>query len=198
MAGESVLLPGPRSAAGTLDDPDGADSVVVACPPHPQYGGNRADRNLLAVRDHLQEADIATLRFDYGDWDGGRGEREDVRNAVRWSGERYERVGVFGYSFGAMMAALAAGTVDSPLCAVSLLAPAAQVVEVDPRELLDAIEAPLQVVVGTRDDTADWRQLAEAARPTDATVTEIQGDHFFVGQGEKVARTVGAHFVEHC
>lgn len=198
MAGETVLIPGARRVEGTLDDPGEAETVVVECPPHPEFGGNRNDRNLTALRDFLLDRGIATLRFDYGEWDDGQAEREDVRNALRWGGDAYDRVGLFGYSFGGIMAAFAAGTVEVPLCAVSLLAPAAQVAAFDPAETLQAVGAPLQVVVGTRDDTADWTGMADAARELGATVDEIPGDHFFVGQQAKVARTVGKHLAHHC
>jgi MFS family permease len=54
---------------------------------------------------------LACLRFDYGPWDGGRGERTDVVNAIGWARERYDRVGCFGYSFGATVGLLAASAV---------------------------------------------------------------------------------------
>lgn len=198
MAAETVLVPGARRVEGTLQGPDGADALVVECPPHPQYGGNRNDRNLTALADDLEAADIASLRIDYGDWDEGRAEREDVRNALRWGAERYDRVGVFGYSFGSIMTALAASSVAVDLCAVSMLAPAARVADFDPEETIPAIEAPLQVVIGTRDDTANWEPVAEVARETGAAVVEISGDHFFVGQQAKVAETVAEHFRANC
>ncbi len=108
-----VLLPGGRDVRGTLSEPDGNPAaVVVACPPHPQHGGSRRDPRLVAVSDALVAADIACLRFDYGSWDEGHGERADVRNAIRWARDEYDGtdslpVGVFGYSFGASESLLA-------------------------------------------------------------------------------------------
>lgn len=198
MAGDTVLIPGARSVEGTLDGPDDADTLVVACPPHPQFGGNRSNRLLVEVSDAMAERGVATLRFDYGDWDEGHGEREDVRNALRWGSERYDFVGVFGYSFGGAMAALAAGTVEVPVCAVSLLAPASQVTDFDVEATVEAIDAPLQVVTGSRDNTAAWEPIAEAARAAGATVETIEGDHFFVGQGPTVAETVTGFLLANC
>ena len=198
MADETVLLPGGRQVEGTLADPGDARAVVVAAPPHPQFGGSRSNRHLLATSEYLLDRGIATMRFDYGAWDEGLGEREDVRNAIRWGAEHYDRVGAFGYSFGGVMVALAAATVEESLCGVSLLAPAAQVADFDPVETLAGIDAPLQVAYGSRDDTADWEPVVEAARSVGATVSEIAGDHFFVGQGEQVAETVGEHLVGAC
>src|SRR6056297_2932592 len=127
MTSKEVVVPGARDVRATLDSPDEeTDAVVVACPPHPEFGGSRTDRRLVALGEYLGEHGVACLRFDYGDWDEGYGEREDARNAVRWARERYDRVGVFGYSFGGAIAVLAAA--DGPAVdAVSSLAPASAI-----------------------------------------------------------------------
>lgn len=197
MSRETVRLPGARLVEGTLEDPGDADTVVVECPPHPQYGGNRHDRNLTALSEFLLEHGIAALRIDYGEWDGGRGEQQDVETAIEWAAARYARVGLFGYSFGSIMAALAAAATEESLFAVSLLAPAAQVLDFDPASTLASIDAPLQVVYGTRDDTAEWEGVVEVARDLDVAVSEISGDHFFVGQQRTVAEVVGEHLLAH-
>jgi alpha/beta superfamily hydrolase len=105
-----LALPGARDARGTLDVAgDGrADAVVVAAPPHPRQGGRRTDGRLRAVSDALGDVGVDCLRFDYGPWDEGRGERADVRAALRWARADYDRVGAFGYSFGASVTLLAA------------------------------------------------------------------------------------------
>lgn len=200
MADTTVLVPGARRVEATLDEPsDGTDACVVACPPHPQYGGHRGDRRLLAVSDYLVERDIAVLRFDYGEWDDGAAEREDVRNALRWAADRYDRVGLFGFSFGGAMAALAAASTPVELCAVALLAPAAQVAEdLDAAATLEAIDAPVRLVYGTRDTTAEWKPFYRAAETLDTDVEAVEGDHFFVGQSEAVATAVGEFLADHC
>jgi len=201
MRQETVLVPGARDVEATLDEPDDADATacVVACPPHPQHRGHRGDARLEAVSEHLVDAGVACLRFDYGDWDEGRGEREDARNALRWAAERYETVGVFGFSFGGSIAALAAATTDVDLCAASLLAPAAELESgLNAADALAAIDVPLQVVYATRDDTADWEPVVEAARELDCEVVELDGDHFFVGKLDTVAEAVGPFLLTHC
>ena len=200
MTAETVLVPGARRVEAALDSPvEETDTCVVACPPHPQHGGHRGDRRLTAVSDFLTERGIAVLRFDYGDWANGQGEREDVRNALRWAADRYENVGLFGFSFGGTMAALAAATTAVDLCGVALLAPAAQVADdLDAQATLAAIDAPLAFVHGTRDTTAQWTPFRRAAESTGATITELSADHFFVGQSEAVAEAVGGFLLEHC
>lgn len=190
-----VVLPGARDVRGTLDgDPD-AGAAIVACPPHPQHHGHRGDPRLQAVSDALTEREMACLRFDYGEWDEGRGEREDARNAIRWARGRYDRVGVFGYSFGGAMALLAAASVGEPLLGVSALAPAAGVGEgLDVSGAVSDLDCPLQVLYGARDTTADWEPIVEAAEGRNATVEELPADHFFLGKHELIAGSVADFF----
>lgn len=199
-----VLVPGGRDVRGTLEEPDGeTNAIVVACPPHPQHGGSRSDGRLIAVSDALVEAGIACLRFDYGPWDEGYGEREDVRNVIRWarSEDRFGGagadgfpVGVFGYSFGGSLALLAAADIDGT-AAVSALAPTARLADdLDAVAALDRIESPVQICYGERDSTVDWKPVVDRAREHDDEVTPLPGDHFFVGQNAKIADEVSTFF----
>ena len=182
-------LPGPRDVRTTLDS-DGSDRVVVACPPHPQFGGDRHDSRLRAVSDALAERAIDCLRIDYGPWDDGRGERTDALTAAEWAGERYETVGLFGYSFGGAVA-LSAAIETNSLAAVSALAPAAGSVEgFDPADL-DTIACPAQVVYGERDDTAEWQAVVERAEQLGWSVESMPADHFFVSQQSRIGELVG-------
>jgi alpha/beta superfamily hydrolase len=196
---EDLPIPGGRDVRATLDSPDDTDpdTVVVACPPHPQHRGHRGDARLEAVSEALVAEGIACLRFDYGDWDGGYGEREDARNALRWARDRYDRVGLFGFSFGGAIATLAAATVEPQPEAVSLLAPASRLTEeLDAAAALVDVEGSVQVIYGTRDDTANWKPLVERAEASGREVVELGADHFFVGQHEKVADSAGGFLVE--
>lgn len=199
-----VVVPGGRDVRGTLDHPDDTsdestdselEQIVVACPPHPQDGGTRSDRRLVAVSDALGERGVACLRFDYGEWDEGRGEQADVKNAVRWARERADSVGLFGFSFGATMALCAAAEIDG-LRAVSALAPDRGREGADAVAALDGIDCPAQVLYAERDTTADWKPVVDRARELDLTVTALSADHFFVGQAEKVAAEVVGFFDE--
>lgn len=198
MNTESVVISGARDVRGTLAEPDGGtDRAVVACPPHPQYGGNRQDRRLRAVADALVDRGVACLRIDYGEWDEGRGEQTDVHNSLRWVAERYESSGMFGYSFGSISALLVAADLgragkeaDVDLAAVSALAPGELAVD----GLAD-IECPVQLLYGTRDTTVDWEPVVERARERaeegrEIEIVEFSADHHFVGQAEKVAEDV--------
>jgi hypothetical protein len=211
---EPIFLPGGRDARGTLDvaaaDADGkgpaagaADACVVACPPHPQHRGHRGDSRLRAVADELGERGVDCLRFDYGPWDGGRGERTDAMHAVEWAGERYERVALFGYSFGGSVAISAAAN-GAAVVAVAALSPLARVGAAraegpDDRGGIDTVadlsglpaSLPVGIFYGARDDVATVGPVADRARERGATVREFPADHFFVGREGEIATAVG-------
>lgn len=188
-----VVLPGGREVRGTLDGD--FERCVVACPPHPQHRGHRGDPRLKAVSEALCEQGTACLRFDYGEWDEGYGEREDSRNAIRWSLNEFDSVGVFGFSFGGAMALLAAASVEEPLIGVSALAPAAQVGgDLDVVNAVESLDCPLHVIYGTRDSTAEWEPIVEAAEKSGATLEEFPADHFFVGKHDRIGESVAEFF----
>lgn len=197
---ERYRLPGPRDVRASLDSDGPTGAIVVACPPHPKLGGDRHDGRLQAVSDALVAAGIDCLRIDYGAWDGGEGERTDARTALGWAGDRYDRVGLFGFSFGGAVALLAAVPEgDRPPDAVSALAPAARLsADLDAADALGSIGCPVQVVYGERDDTADWQPVADRARElgSDVDVASLPADHFFVGQKAKVAAIVGTFLAD--
>lgn len=217
---DPILLPGSRDVRASLDvasdaksggsapEESTSDACVVACPPHPQHRGHRGDERLVAVGEFLTDRGIDCLRFDYGEWDGGYGELADTYAALGWARERYDRLGLFGFSFGGCEALLAAGGASPSgesgrkreppeLAAVSALAPASKLAtDLDATGSMDRIESPAQVVYGSRDDLADWEPVVTRARELGWQVDELQGDHFFVGQSGKVAENVGSFLVD--
>jgi alpha/beta superfamily hydrolase len=193
-------LPGPRGAVASLDDPTDAASpggraCVVACPPHPQQGGTRQDPRLRAASAGLAGEGIACLRIDYGAWDDGFGEVTDAEAALRWAVERYDRVGLFGYSFGAGIALVSARDDEPPLIGVSLLAPpsTAETGE-ELTDTLEGIEWPIQILVGDADETVDHRELATRAAGLGAVVHAFPTDHYFGGVQDRIADRVGSFF----
>ena len=193
---ETVLVPGGRDVRATLDEPsEDTGSCVVACPPHPEMGGRRTDRRLRAVSDHLTNHGVACLRFDYGPWDEGEGERTDARNALALARERFDAVGLFGYSFGgavALLAAAAESEEGTPPAATAVLAPAARLeAGLDAVGAVSRVDCPLQVVYGERDTTADWEPVVERARGAGAEVVAMSADHHFVGQDATVGNVIG-------
>lgn len=198
---DSILIPGGRDVRATLDVADEGDeaSVVVACPPHPEHGGHRGDVRLQAVSDGLVDRGIDCLRFDYGSWDDGYGESTDADNAVGWALDRYDRVGLFGFSFGGCIALVTAA--ERPeLAGVCALAPPARLhPDVDATEALATIadrETPTLLVFATRDTTADWQPVADDADRFGLDTIELKADHFFVGRESEMARPIVDFFEE--
>jgi alpha/beta superfamily hydrolase len=193
---DPVVVPSERDVRGTLDTPD-SDRCVVACPPHPRMGGDRNDSRLRAVSDALE---CACLRFDYGSWDEGYGELADTRDAYRWARDRYDRVGLFGYSFGGCLALVAAAresTAARPPASVVALSPAAELnAEVDAVDAVADIDCPIAVVYGERDTTVDAAAVAERVREHGGDVAVLSADHHFVGQTDAVAERVAGFFAE--
>lgn len=186
---DEIRLAGDREVRATVDTPD-ADACVVACPPHPRMGGSRSDARLRAVGEALGVEGIACLRFDYGPWDEGDGEQRDVHSALAYAREHFARVGLFGYSFGAGVALLAAADAESQPAPVAVLAPPASIGSFDTVPTIDEIDAPLTVVYGERDTTVDWEPVVERARERGVPIEAISGDHFFVGQVDPAASAV--------
>ncbi|MYL67367.1 CocE/NonD family hydrolase [Halorubrum distributum] len=206
---DTVLIPGGRDVRATLDtaasdgaredsgDASRADAVVVACPPHPQQRGHRGDERLVAVSDALTDRGVDCLRFDYGDWDEGYGETTDADEAVGWAAERYERVGLFGFSFGGTVALVAAAS-RPDLAGVCALAPTARLnPDVDAVAALGEVVdrgVPVRVVYATRDSTADWEPVIERAEALGVETVAFESDHFFVGRAARVGETVAEFF----
>lgn len=206
---DTVLVPGGRDVRASLDlaasdgagsnesDEGRSESIVVACPPHPRHRGHRGDERLVAVSDALAERGIDCLRFDYGDWDEGYGESTDADEAVGWAVERYERVGLFGFSFGGTVALVTAASRPG-LAGVCALAPTARVnPDVDAVAALDDLAdrgVPARILYATRDSTADWTPVVERATELEIETVAFESDHFFVGRAGEVGEDVGAFF----
>ncbi|ESS03870.1 MAG: putative hydrolase of the alpha/beta superfamily [uncultured archaeon A07HR67] len=206
---DTVLIPGGRevraaldTATGTdTDDPTDADAdptaAVVACPPDPRHGGRRSDARLVAVSDAVTAGGVDCLRVGYGEYDEGYGERADADNAVGWALDRYDRVGLFGFSFGGAIA-LVAGAERPALRGVCALAPPARLAsDLDAVAALDRLadrDLPVRVVCATRDSTVDWEPVAERARELGGDVVSIDADHGFVGRRNDVADAVAEAF----
>jgi len=203
---DPIVVPCARDVRASLDEADvDAEACVVACPPHPQHRGHRGDARLVAISDHLTANGVDCLRFDYGEWDEGYGELGDAYAALAWAAERYERVALTGFSFGACISLLAAGGtgVDGTaktrpgIEAVAALAPPSRLNdELVATAAMDRITVPALVAYGTRDDIADWEPVVEEARELDWVVEEFSADHLFVGREGKVGETLGSFLVE--
>lgn len=192
---DEVRIAGQRDVRASVDTPD-ADAAVVACPPHPQMGGSRSDTRLGAVGDALAAHGVACVRFDYGPWDDGEGERRDAVNALAYARDHYDSVALFGYSFGAGVALLVGAERSPAPVALSALAPPASLGGRDTHGALDTLDCPVQVCYCERDSTVEWEPVVSRARERDHTVASFDEDHFFAGTVDTIGERVAAFLAD--
>lgn len=84
--------------------------AVVLCHPHPQFGGTMHTKAIFRSARAFQSLGMATLQFNFrgvgqssGEYDEGRGEKDDVRAAIDFLRPRYPsaNLALLGFSFGA-------------------------------------------------------------------------------------------------
>src|SRR2546426_886126 len=178
---------------------------IVICHPHPLYGGDMDNPVVVRVVEVCAEFGFATLRFNFrgvgrstGIHGGGRDEQRDIEAAVTHLREATGAgvpLALAGYSFGATVAAqvVARQEADAVVTGLALIAPPVAVMGNAPFLALAAIDVPLLIVAGSRDEYCP-RDALEALRGRlpHAAVTVIDGaNHFFFGKlfplGEAVA-----------
>ncbi|HXG36588.1 MAG TPA: alpha/beta fold hydrolase [Dehalococcoidia bacterium] len=179
-----------------LPEESETEGVVVLCHPHPRYGGNMDNHVTLTLAATLAQHGLAALRFNFrgvgksgGEHTGGSGEPQDVLAAVeaaRGLAETPEpKLALAGYSFGAVMAALAAPDLPG-LRALALVSPAVASL---PAERLGESGPPTLIVAGEQDPIAPQNSLQKLAAGMGERCKLIimpATDHFW-GQGFEMA-----------
>ena len=136
-APQSLLLDGPAGALEVVVDfPEPAEARplgAVVCHPLPTEGGTMHNKVVTMVARALRELGATTVRFNFrgtggsaGEFDDGRGEREDLRTVVDWVQDARpgDRLWLAGFSFGAYVT-LAAAADLLPDAVISIAPPAA-------------------------------------------------------------------------
>jgi alpha/beta superfamily hydrolase len=169
---------------------------VVACHPHPLYGGDMHNPVVVRAIEVCAALGFATLRFNFrgvgastGAHDGGRGEQRDVEAALvhlRSLLGPAAPLALIGYSFGATVSAQLAARqgVEPALAGLALLAPPVAMVGDEPFVGLDRFPGLLLIVAGSRDEFCPADGLERLARRLpNAAATVIDGaNHFFLGK----------------
>lgn len=188
---EGVLhLPSETPAAG-----------AVVCHPHPQYGGDMENNVVVAACEWLVDRGYAALRFNFrgagaseGSFDHGVGEQNDVAAALSFLAAQPEvdakRVGLIGYSFGAMMAAEVA---SGELRGLALVSP-----PLASADLRVAWGCPALLLAGDRDDLAPADRLHVVAEQPGAELEIVQGaDHSWWGFEDDLGDALVRFFERH-
>ena len=193
---------GNLSLEGALHLPDAPRAPgVVVCHPHPLYGGDMANNVVVAACEALVGRGFAALRFNFrgagnseGTFDDGQGERDDVRAALAYIASLPEidaqRVGLIGYSFGALMAAEAA---SGDLHALALISP-----PVSFSDLRVAWGCPALLLAGVMDALAPPDRLQLIAEAPGVEMQFFEGaDHTWWGFEDGLGETLGEFFGRH-
>ncbi len=191
---------GDLTLEGLIATPGGdVTRAAVVCHPHPMYGGSMYNNVVEAVLDALWARGYATLRFNFrgveaseGEYDGGEGECEDARAAVRFIADRarVKTVMLAGYSFGASVA-LRAGLADPSV--TSIIAVALPVAMAGGAAVPSSAK-PVLLVSGDRDSYSPLEPLrAMAEKIGDAARLEVisGADHFFGGFESQLSAAIG-------
>ena len=177
-----------------LQDPAGA---AVICHPHPLGGGTLHNKVVFRAARGLENANVATLRFNFrgvgasgGKHEEGEGEQDDVLAAIDWIRKRHpgKKLIAGGFSFGAWVATRAA----CELADIDALFLIGTPVDKYDFGYLRNCEKPMLFLHGTQDEygnVAKLDKLVESIRSAESVVV-TGADHFFTKQLEAVDETM--------
>ncbi len=179
-----------------LQDPAG---VAVVCHPHPLGGGSLHNKVVFRAARGLENANVATLRFNFrgvgtsaGKHDDGEGEQGDVMAAIDWVTKMHpgKKLFVGGFSFGAWVASRVACELPYVDAIFLIGAP------VNKYDLgyLKSCEKPILFLHGTQDEHGEvgkLEKLAQQVRNAESVIV-TGADHFFTKQLDAVDETMRA------
>lgn len=164
---------------------------VLLCPPHPNYGGSRADSRLIAIASELAISGISALCFDYSAYTGGIEEVKDAVHGLEHLQKTTTLIGLVGYSYGALVASNAAAQFQN-LKGLALISPLKQIgsLKFDPNSNCHKL-----IVYGLHDDlvTGDIDELYNSAKGEKQRLS-LDTDHFYDGYKKVLARSVREFF----
>ncbi|MBV9697400.1 MAG: alpha/beta hydrolase [Gammaproteobacteria bacterium] len=182
-----ALLETPRTAEGVV--PETVPAFGVVCHPHPLHGGTLDNKVVYTVARAFQSLGAPALRFNFrgvgasaGSYGEGRGELEDARAVIAYGRARFPGAPLWlgGFSFGAAVAALAAGEAQTER--VVLVAPG--IATIDVRDAAPPA-CPWLIVQGDADEVVPSESVLGWARSLtphpDIAVLPGAG-HFFHGR----------------
>lgn len=199
---ESLRLDGPAGKLeALLEEPDDQSprAAVLVCHPHPQHGGTMHNKVVYRIARGLRRAAAVVLRFNYrgvnrseGEYDRGRGEREDARAALAFLRSRYPDLpfALAGFSFGSrIILKLGCELRDAPLALVAAGFPAGHAES----DEVGACHRP-RVFIQSTNDQFGPRAAMEAyfnrlTGPKQLLWVTAQ-DHFFAGALDDFEETV--------
>jgi alpha/beta superfamily hydrolase len=184
-----------------LWSPTGAAPAIAAlvCHPHPVFGGTMHNKVVFQAAKALDGLGIAVLRFNFrgaglseGAHDGGRGELEDARTALKFLAAEFPGTPllVAGFSFGCWVG-LRAGCEDARV--EKLIGIGAPVNNSDFSYLQACGSKAKLFVHGANDEHGDVetvRKMVAGLPGENELVVVDRVDHFFTGRIEELGKAV--------
>jgi uncharacterized protein len=181
--------------------------VALVLHPHPLGGGTMHNKVVFRAAAALNDAGLVVLRINFrgvgqstGAHDEGRGERDDVRDALDYLSSHYpgQRIVLCGFSFGSRVG-LEVGIKDSR---VEFLIGIGTPLEKYDFSFLAECRKPLLLVHGENDEFGDVEQLkklvAEFEKSVPVQLVVIPGaGHFFDDHLDDLKRTITEWTNEH-
>lgn len=177
-----------------LQDPS---AIAVICHPLTTHGGTLHNKVVFRAARGLENANIATLRFNFrgagasgGRYEGGEGEQEDVTAAIEWAKKKHpgKRLFVGGFSFGSWVSSMVASEMPDVTAMFLIGTP----VNKYDFTFLRHVEKPILFLHGSEDEFGDVDKLEKlVANVRNAETVVVTGaDHFFTKQLEAVEETL--------
>jgi len=178
--------------------------VVIACHPHPHYGGSMYNNVVEALRDELSSRGFPVLRFNFrgvgksgGASVGGLDDYRDVSAAAKFL-KRHESTKdspllMAGYSYGAWVG-IRHALDDRDIIAWAAVSPPVSMFDFS---YLTDPGVPVCFVSGDRDDFCDLTSLRRLVEelPGQKRLEVVPGaDHFYMGYEREMAELVGSFF----
>lgn len=174
-----------------LKEPKGtAKGVALVCHPHPLGGGTMHNKVVFRAAAGLIDAGLITLRFNFrgvgnstGDHDDGKGETQDVLDALHYLTETYpdQPVTLAGFSFGSRVGTEVGMTDERVVRLISIGTPVDKYRDYG---FLENLSKPILFIHGDKDEFGSVENLnevvAKVSAVTDTSVKIFQNcGHFF-------------------
>jgi len=190
---QAYAIKGPVGEIEAVLDLPETDSIqsyiAVNCHPHSLHGGTMTNKVVHTVSRSIAGLGIPSLRFNFrgvgktdGEYDEGRGERNDLKAVVRWLRDKYPQAKLLlsGFSFGSFVSAFAAREIDPSM----LLSVAPPVKRFD----FDGFVRPeceWNVIMGTSDELVEFNEVENwisAFELPPGLIAMEDASHFFHGR----------------
>lgn len=199
---ESLRIDGPAGKLeALLEEPENGEprEACLVCHPHPLFGGTMHNKVVYRIARGLRRAGAVVLRFNFrgvglseGAHDGGVGEVEDARAALKFLRRRYPDLpySMAGFSFGSrVIMKLGCSMNPTRLIAVGFPTQRGQF------DYLSTCAIPKYFVQSTIDEFGPKEELEAAfqgfAEPKSLEFIEAT-DHFFTGALDQLEETIAA------